>query len=620
MTLNQGKYRFFNPNEIQPEGWLKKQLEIQAKGLSGNLDLFWPDIADSSWIGGSHEGWERVPYWLDGFIPLAWLLDDDGMKERATKYINYIIDHQEEDGWISPAKGQERDRYDMWAAFLIVKVLVLYHDFTDDERIEEVVRKTLISMDRHIDKFMLFDWAQARWFEVLIGIWWLYERSPEDWLLKLATKVSAQGLDWKKLFENWPYRVTQKNWSQMNHVVNNAMMLKSGALMWKMTGQEDLLKEAEMMYGELMKYHGMVTGVFTGDECLAGLSPTQGTELCAVAELMYSFSHLLSITGNPVWGDRLEKVAFNALPATFSPDMWTHQYDQQVNQVQCSRQEHPVFYTNSGESNLFGLEPNFGCCTANLSQPWPKLALSTFMRTENGILSSIFCPSRVKTSLHGVGVQVSLETDYPFSDVLNYQVQVDSRIDFDLSIRIPAWSTQVDVSGDHMNYNMEEGLLNIVGPFEGLSNINIQLHRIPEMVARPNEMYALVHGPLVYALPIKSQWKQINKDMEGHEFPHCDYEIFPTSDWNYKLLIDPKHIEAGVRFEYKKLGQMPFSEEGAPLVAKVRAKKIDWPIRDGVAARVPLERWSECKEEEVELIPYGCTTLRLTEMPIDEGY
>ena len=118
----------------------------------------------------------------------------------------------------------------------------------------------------------------------------------------------------------------------------------------------------------------MATGMFTGDECLAGRSPTQGTELCAVVEYAYSLETLLSIMGDPAFSDRLEKVIFNALPATFSADMWAHQYDQQLNQVECSIQEGRTWNTNGPDSNLFGLEPNYGCCTANLSQGWPKFA------------------------------------------------------------------------------------------------------------------------------------------------------------------------------------------------------------------------------------------------------
>ena len=84
-------YRFVKPENLRPEGWLKRQLEIQAEGLSGHLDEIWPDIRDSAWIGGKAEGWERVPYWLDGFIPLAFLLDDDDLKARAKKYVDGIL-------------------------------------------------------------------------------------------------------------------------------------------------------------------------------------------------------------------------------------------------------------------------------------------------------------------------------------------------------------------------------------------------------------------------------------------------------------------------------------------------------------------------------------------------
>ena len=120
------------------------------------------------------------------------------------------------------------------------------------------------------------------------------------------------------------------------------------------------------------RYHLLPSGVHSGDEHMAGLNPSQGTELCAVVEGMFSVEHLIAILGEPALSDRLEKIAFNALPGAFDGDMWAHQYDQQPNQVLCSlRARH--WTTNGPEANLFGLEPNFGCCTSNFHQGWPKL-------------------------------------------------------------------------------------------------------------------------------------------------------------------------------------------------------------------------------------------------------
>ena len=107
--LHQPAFRQFSIREIRPEGWLLNQLRIQANGLSGNLDKFWPDIKDSQWIGGNAEGWERLPYWLDGFIPLAWLLDDEEMKARACRYMDLIISNQAPDGWICPEKERGKN-------------------------------------------------------------------------------------------------------------------------------------------------------------------------------------------------------------------------------------------------------------------------------------------------------------------------------------------------------------------------------------------------------------------------------------------------------------------------------------------------------------------------------
>ena len=137
------KWNFYTSNEIKPLGWLRRQLEIQAEGLSGNLDKIWPDIKESAWIGGSKDGWERVPYWLDGFIPLAYLLENEDMIARAKKYIDAIISFQKPDGWICPCDDADRKTYDTWAIQLITKTLTVYYECSKDERIPDVIHSVL---------------------------------------------------------------------------------------------------------------------------------------------------------------------------------------------------------------------------------------------------------------------------------------------------------------------------------------------------------------------------------------------------------------------------------------------------------------------------------------------
>src|SRR5512146_2336766 len=113
------------PNQFEPlplgsiraSGWLRDQLRIQADGLSGHLDEFWPDVAESGWIGGSAEGWERGPYWLDGVVPLAHRLRDDALLAKARRWVDEIIDRQQPDGWLGPVRDASTDRrraHDPW--------------------------------------------------------------------------------------------------------------------------------------------------------------------------------------------------------------------------------------------------------------------------------------------------------------------------------------------------------------------------------------------------------------------------------------------------------------------------------------------------------------------------
>jgi uncharacterized protein len=84
-----GVFNLLPLGTVQPKGWLRSQLQIQANGLSGHLDEAWPDVGSTSgWLGGKGESWERGPYFLDGLIPLAYLLNDERLKAKAQHLLN----------------------------------------------------------------------------------------------------------------------------------------------------------------------------------------------------------------------------------------------------------------------------------------------------------------------------------------------------------------------------------------------------------------------------------------------------------------------------------------------------------------------------------------------------
>lgn len=604
---------FFSTTEIKPSGWLKKQLEIQAQSLSGNLDKIWKDVKESAWIGGTAEGWERVPYWLDGFIPLSYLLDDDNMKQRAKKYIDGIVCAQCDDGWICPCDENNRKDYDLWALFLICKVLVVYYECSGDERIPIVIEKALYNLYQLLENktVKLKNWGKYRWFECFISINWLYKRTGKPWLIHLSKSLSKQGAHYEKFIRKW--KRPKNKWRYDTHLVNITMALKEEVLTYDIL-QKPYKDKADKLFSVLERYHGTVVGTFTGDECLSGLSPIQGTELCSIVEQMFSYEILFSKTENTKWADRLDLLAFNALPATCSEDMWTHQYDQMVNQIECTRfKEKSIFRTNGVEAHIFGLEPHFGCCTANMGQGWPKYSQSAFMKKENSIVSVTLAPAVLNTKINGIYITVELDSNYPFSDELKYIVTVSEPVEFDLAVRIPEWCKSVLVNGNTIV--AEDGFVHMKKLWCGTETVVVKLSKDIEFVSRPNNMFAVKYGPLIFSVPIKGECKKEEyiKDGVERKFPYCDYEIHRKSDWNYAFADNNFDLVEG---EQQKTA---FSELNPMLRIKAKMQKIDWGYEKGftnLCSKIPNNLNKIGEVEDILLQPYGTTILRMTEMSI----
>ena len=605
----------FTTKEIKPKGWLYRQLRIQADGLSGHLDEFWKDIKDSKWIGGPCESWERVPYWLDGFIPLAYLLDDDALKAKAKRYIDGILERQCEDGWICPCEVRERPRYDTWAALLICKSLTVYFDCTGDERTLEATYRALKQLNDHLDHHFLFNWGSSRWFEGLIPLYRVAEEKGfEPWMEMLAIKLGVQGINFPKLYTKWAYKKPVSNWNQLSHVVTQAMMLKSEALYSRYAGG-DPDKFAEKAYGLIMKHHGQAYGHFSGDECLSGTEPTQGTELCGVVEAMYSYEVLASITGKAKWGDRLEAAALNALPATVSPDMCSHQYDQMANQIECSLQpkDHVVFRTNHPDANIFGLEPNFGCCTANMHQGFPKLTTSAFFANSRGFTAWLPFPTELSAERDGAPVRITVKTDYPFGDTVVYEIE-NGGAEFDLDIRVPATADGAEIDGNAVDPG--EIVTVQVGAGEK-KTVTMSLTFFIKAEKRPSGMYCIRRGALLYALKMEEKWTQFDYDhMPGDTgtervYPFCDFTVTSDSKWNYAFAED-----LAPEFVSRPVGDAPFTAEGAPCSITVNAYEIPWVKEYGRCRNRPESLDPISDTVRIELIPYGCTHLRMTEMPM----
>ena len=608
---------------IRPKGWLLKQLEIQANGLSGHLDEFWPDVsAESGWLGGNGESWERGPYFLDGLVPLAYALQDERLIAKSKRWLDWILDHQQPNGMIGPTRNA-----DWWPRMVMLKVLTQYQEATADPRVVPLMQRYFTYQLRELPSRPLHDWSKYRWQDAVASVVWLYNRTGDSDLLHLAKILHQQGYDWHAQFGNFAY-TSKMNAKEIGlhdgtrfperamqtHGVNNAMALKSSALWWLVSRDESYRSGVQQQLAALDTYHGIPNGMFSADEHLAGKNPSQGIELCAVVEQMFSLEQVIAILGDASLGDRLEKIAYNALPGAFTDDMWAHQYDQQPNQIQCSLSQRP-WTTNGPESNLYGLEPNFGCCTANMHQGWPKLTSHLWMATANeGLAAVVYAPCVLNTKIRNVRVGIEEQTGYPFDGNILLVVQPYRDVQFPLTLRVPAWVAEpsIRVNGRSVE-SVRSGSFAVVNR-EWKPGDRVELHfPIRPTVSRSyHNSVVIERGPVIYSLDISAEWKKLKtRGMTA------DWAAYPKSAWNYALDIDEHTAGAAVELKGTSMERGVFTAEGAPIRLEVNGKKTpEWQEENGCAGELPQSPTTSTQPmETLRLVPYGAAKLRITAFP-----
>jgi len=602
---------------VEPRGWLRRQLEIQADGLTGHIDETWEDLADNAWLGGEYDGWERGPYYADGLVPLAHLLDDEDLLAKAQRWVDGFLDAQDEDGWFTPDQVWTRaDPDDPWSRYVICKVLRQHYEATGDRRAFDAIVSFAEYLLEHPDDWEINDWAEMRWMDLALELHWLYGETGGDWVLDVVDLLIGRGFDWIDHFSDFTFDGKQLDDPKMStHVVNNAMGIKAPAVHYRQRG--DTMSRQAVYDGirNLDRFHGQVTGLFTGDEHFSGKNPSQGTELCAVVEYMYSLEYLVSALGDVALGDRLERITYNALPATFTPDMWAHQYDQQVNQVLCNVAERS--WTNGPDANIFGQGPNFGCCHANFHQGWPKFVANMWMRSaDDGLVATAYGPSEVTVELDdGTEVTVVEETDYPFGDAVTFRVQADEQVSFPLHLRIPSWADDARVSPpDDDVHKATPGEYHVVER-DWEPGDEVVLSTSPDVTTerRHHGSVAVLRGPLVYSYPVEADAQVI----EGTP-PAADWEYHPAEPWNYGLDIDTEDPGASVTVEMGSVGDVPFSPLDPPVELRVEGALVSaWRLEDNWAGEIPHSPTrTEGTSTELTLVPYGATNLRVTEFPL----
>lgn len=624
---------------IKAKGWLLEMLERQKEGASSRMDVLYPEVMGprNGWLGGDGDQWERGPYWIDGLLPLAYILDDKELKQKVQPWIEWTLKSQREDGYFGPATdygpepGLQRDNSaDWWPRMVMLKIMQQYYSATGDKRVVDFMtryfRYQLATLPSTPLGHWTF-WAEYRAGDNLQAVYWLYNITGDDFLLDLGHLLHKQSYDFVGMFLD---RNDLTRFGSI-HCVNLAQGIKEPVIYYQQSPDRKYLDAVKKGFADIRRYNGQPQGMYGGDEGLHGNNPTQGSELCSAVELMFSLEKMMEITGDLSFVDHLERVAFNALPTQATDDFMHKQYFQQANQVMITRHAHN-FYEDANHAQtdiIYGTLTGYPCCFSNMHQGWPKFTQSLWYATpDNGLAALVYSPSEVTAKVGNCPVKITEETCYPMDDKIQMTVRIMDKsksVAFPLHLRIPGWCKDATVSVNGETVSTSKGNEIAVIRREWKSGDQVVLHLPMEVTTSRwyENSVAVERGPLVYALKMEEKWEKKEFDeKEVSQFGHSYYQVTSPTKWNYGILaFDPKktqeHFQVTVDKE-KQTSAYPWNIENAPIQIKVKAKEIpSWKLYNEMAGPLPYSVSNSSQPvEEITLIPYGCTTLRISEFPM----
>ncbi|HZY40310.1 MAG TPA: beta-L-arabinofuranosidase domain-containing protein [Mucilaginibacter sp.] len=640
-------YTEISLGSIRPTGWLRDQLETMRDGTTGHLDeVYWKLKNDNGWLGGKGDGWEETPYWLDGAVPLAYLLDDATLKAKVLKYINWTIEHQRPSGYFGPITKAERDSgavitpitsgkgEDWWPKMIMLKVMQQYYTATDDPRVLTFLTKYFHYELAAIQVSPIWhwtDWATSRGTENILVAQWLYQKTHDKSLLTLADDINGQCYAWTAWFaeRDWAINAAahqnDSDWMR-RHGVNVGMALKAPALLYQRTGKREYLDALKTGFKDIMTLNGLPNGAFSADEDLHGNLPTQGTELCAIVEDMFSMEQDIAVTGDTHYMDALERLAFNALPAQTTDDYNNKQYFQMANQVEIARGVFDFSLPFGRQmNNVLGMRSGYTCCLANMHQGWTKFATHLWYKTpDNGLASLVYSPNTLKTTAGKSNTPVSINeiTDYPFSDEIGFEFSAQNPVQFDWQFRVPSWCAEATISIKGQKIQTSKGgqLITLNRLWKNGDKVTLKLPIHVSTSEWGRNSRAVERGPLVYALKLGERWEKGNDKYEGDYF-----SIYPTGNWNYglseQIVADPaKNLQIT---EKPRSGKFVWNQQHAPIEITAEGRLIpNWQLTDGVANQPVTDRdggYRGTVSDTVShftLIPYGFTKVRIVAFPV----
>ncbi len=568
----------------------------------------------NGWVDpNSNNGWEEMPYWLRGYGDLGYVLDDAQMIAQTRKWLDGILANQKADGYFGPDKLRtaENGMPDLWPHMLVLDALHSFYDRTNDARVIPFMQRYYKWQSTLPDNAYKNGWGALRWADNMAVLYWLYNKTGDASLLDLSRRIHTNSVNW---VDNLPN----------GHNVNLAQGIREPGEYWMQSGDPKHLNAVEQDYARIMSQFGqMPGGGFAGDEnTRRGFGdPRQGFETCGIVEFMHTHEMMTRISGDPVWADRAEELAFNSLPAALTPDHKGIHYITSPNLIEAGQSGTKGQFDN--RFPMLNFEPgihNYRCCPHNYGMGWPYYAEESWLATsDKGVAASLYAASDVSVKVgDGTLVKWSETTDYPFNATINFKLSTPKTVKFPFYLRVPRWakSAQLKVNGRVVpTFAVPLSFLVLEREWKNGDTVSLQL---PMQVSlrkweQNKNSVSVDYGPLTFAFNPGEQWV---RNGGTDSWPH--FAVKPVGAWNYGLPQNVKASDFEVIRKPGKVSDQPFTPQSAPIQLRIKARRVPGWGADSQNIVHPLQQSPARSTEPVEtitLLPMGAARLRIASFP-----
>ncbi|MBN2183191.1 MAG: glycoside hydrolase family 127 protein [Sedimentisphaerales bacterium] len=265
--------------------------------------------------------------------------------------------------------------------------------------------------------------------------------------------------------------------------------------LYQATGDESLLRKVQGAWRDIANRQAYITGGVSSNEGYwAGNQPPlvpQAVETCSTMSWMLVSQYLLELTADNVYADMIERSLWNHLLAAQTVDGEAFRYFTPLN-------------GNKPAGYFPKISPN--CCTASGPRIVSMIPLLIYGVGNEAVFVNQFVDSTVEIKLDsGNIVSLKQETNYPSDGTIVIKVHPKKPSSFTLYVRLPAWcqNPSLNVNGQAVGDSGPGTYAKLDRKWKDGDSVTLSLPMRPKWVKRLNndeEVWALTHGPLVYAI------------------------------------------------------------------------------------------------------------------------